>query len=171
MSSKHCNYLPWVFVRPPAALTCVSFILWHHFCRRLCAPNLENILPPSSHLDPPMDNLVMHGWTTKSRGWEDVFEVRCTPSSPKMMSQYKALAQVPSHINTHLTNVIDENVQSSSKFVHNSVVVGTWMAKQPFFGSKQWIIFSFSCFLYALHGVVRRRWTYIVVGVRHKNML
>ena len=36
-----------------------------------------------------------------------------------------ALAQVPSHINTHLTNVIDENVQSSSKFVHNSVVVGT----------------------------------------------
>ena len=41
------------------------------------------------------------------------------------MSQYKALAQVPSHINTHLTNVIDENVQSSSKFVHNSVVVGT----------------------------------------------
>jgi len=43
----------------------------------------------------------------------------------KMMSQYKALAQVPSHINTHLTNVIDENVQSSSKFVHNSVVVGT----------------------------------------------
>jgi hypothetical protein len=42
-----------------------------------------------------------------------------------MMSQYKALAQVPSHINTHLTNVIDENVQSSSKFVHNSVVVST----------------------------------------------
>ena len=53
------------------------------------------------------------------------FRILVHTNLPKMMSQYKALAQVPSHINTHLTNVIDENVQSSSKFVHNSVVVGT----------------------------------------------
>ena len=63
-----------------------------------------------------------------------------------------ALAQVPSHINTHLTNVINENVQSSSKFVHNSVVVVVgrwWMATQPFFGSKKkgytlsWAVFHY----------------------------
>jgi hypothetical protein len=40
----------------------------------------------------------------------------------KKSGKISALAQVPSHINTRLTNVIDENVQSSSKFVHNSVV-------------------------------------------------
>ena len=159
MSSKHCNYLPWVFVRPPAALTCVSFILWHHFFD-VCVHQTSKT---SSHPHPTLTHL----WIT----WLCMVRGLVHTNLPKMMSQYKALAQVPSHINTHLTNVIDENVQSSSKFVHNSVVVGTWMAKQPFFGSKQWIIFSFSCFLYALHGVVRRRWTYIVVGVRHKNML
>ena len=139
MSSKHCNYLPWVFVRPPAALTCVTVVLYFTTFFPMFVYQKIIAMP-----------------NDKRR---------------KKSGKISALAQVPSHINTHLTNVIDENVQSSSKFVHNSVVVGTWMAKQPFFGSKQWIIFSFSCFLYALHGVVRRRWTYIVVGVRHKNML
>ena len=170
MSSKHCNYLPWVFVRPPAALTCVSFILWHHFGQSC----VHRTSKTSSHPHPTLTHLWITWWCMaglqRAEGGR-MFSRFGAHKLAKMMSQYKALAQVPSHINTHLTNVIDENVQSSSKFVHNSVVVGTWMAKQPFFGSKQWIIFSFSCFLYALHGVVRRRWTYIVVGVRHKNML
>ena len=37
------------------------------FLASLCAPNLENILPPSALCSPAMHNQVMHGWVKV--GW------------------------------------------------------------------------------------------------------
>ena len=82
---------------------CECFILWHHFWRRWCAQNLENILPPSALCSPAMHNQVIHRWVKVGWGWEDVFEVLCTQTCQKWCHNIK-LTQVSAaggRTNTH----------------------------------------------------------------------